>query len=361
MKACTFAAIAIAALSTDAMAQTNVNIYGVLDLAVQAGRTGGTTTTRLDSSAVAPTRLGFQGSEDLGGGTQAIFRLESGFNADTGALANNGVLFGREAWVGLKGGFGQVQLGVNYTPLFLSYVSYSLGELNTLGWGNATNNFVFVPSARTGNSIRYTSPTLAGFTLRAFHALGNENTAGQPHGLGRTSSVAMNYRSGGLSVDLDYLQQNYANALTLSSSTPTGIGRYYLLGASYDFGLFKQAFIYQSHRGSDDVAAAIGTSFANPDNHFFELDTTVKLGARDTLLVSYGQYTKRAGSAGNAKSYGIRNDYMLSKRTGLYAGLARVQNEAAASFTVSSAGGPGISVAAGQSINSVIVGMIHRF
>jgi predicted porin len=361
MKKTTMAGLALAALSSGAQAQTNVTFYGLIDLAVQSGRTNGATTTRVDSSAVAPTRFGFQGSEDLGSGTQAIFRLESGFNADTGAVANNGVLFGREAWVGLKGGLGQVQVGVNYTPLFLSYVTYSLGELNTLGWGNATNNFVFVPAARTANSVRYTSPTFAGLTLRLFHGLGNENAAGQPHGLGKTSSAALTYRKDALSVDVNYLQQEYANTATLTSDTRARNGRYWLLGASYDFGLVKPAFIYQSHRGSDDVAAAIGTSFANPDNHFYELNALIRATPRGTLLVSYGQYTKRASSSGNARSYGVRHDYSLSKRTGLYAGIARVQNESAAGFTVSSAGGPGIAVAPGQSINSVIFGTIHRF
>jgi predicted porin len=361
MKTTTMAGLVLAAFSTGALAQTNVTVYGLIDLAVQSGRTNGVTTTRVDSSAVAPTRLGFQGTEELGGGLQAIFRLESGFNADTGAVANNGVLFGREAWVGLKGALGQVQVGVNYTPLFLSYVTYSLGELNTLGWGNATNNFVFVPAARTANSVRYTSPTFAGVTVRLFHGMGNENADGQPRGLGKTSSAALTYRNGALAVDADYLQQAYANTATFTAATPARTGRYWLLGASYDFGVVKPAFIYQSHGGSDDVAAAINTSFANPNNHFYELNALIRATPRGTLLVSYGRYTKRANSSGNAESYGLRHDYLLSKRTGLYAGISRVHNESTAGFTVSSAGGPGIAVAPGQSINSVIFGTIHRF
>jgi predicted porin len=361
MKAAVAAVLGLAGLSSVAMAQSSVTVYGVIDLAVQAGHTNGASTTRVDSSAVAPTRFGFQGIEDLGGGTQAIFKLESGFNADTGALANNGVLFGREAWAGLKGNFGQVQLGLNYTPFFLSYVSYSLGELNTLGWGNATNNFVFVPIARAANSVRYTSPAMAGLTLRAFYSLGNENADGQPHGLGKTGSVGINYRNRAWSVDLDYLQQNYAASATLTSAVPVNTGRYYLLGASYDFGPVKPALLYQSHRGADDVTAAINASFANPNSSFYELNALVRATTNGTLLLSYGQYKKQGNADGNAKSFGVRHDYSLSKRTGVYAGVSRVQNDSAASFTVSLAGGPGIAVAAGNSINSVIFGTIHRF
>jgi predicted porin len=355
------AAVGLAGLSSVAMAQSSVTLYGVIDLAVQAGRTNGASTTRVDSSSVAPTRFGFQGTEDLGGGTQAVFKLESGFNADTGALANNGVLFGREAWAGLKGDFGQVQLGLNYTPFFLSYVTYSMGELNTLGWGNATNNFVFVPIARAANSVRYTSPAVAGLTMRAFYSLGNENAANQPHGLGKTGAIGINYRNKAFSMDADYLQQNYASTATLSSTLPVHTGRYYLLGASYDFGLVKPAFLYQSHRGSDDVTAAINASFANPNSSFYELNALVRATSNGTLLLSYGEYKKQGDATGNAKSYGIRHDYFLSKRTGIYGGVSRVQNDSAASFTVSLAGGPGIAVSAGNSINSAIFGVIHRF
>lgn len=361
MRAALLATLGLATLSAGALAQSSVTVYGITDLSIQSGRTGGNTTTRVDSSAVAPTRFGIQGSEDLGSGTSAVFRLESGFNADTGALANNGVLWGREAWAGLKGNFGQVQLGLNYTPLFLSYVTYSQGELNTLGWGNATNNFVFVPVARVPNSIRYTSPTLAGFTGRAYYSLGNENADGQPRGLGRTGALGLNYRNSALSVDIDYLQQNYVPVAALSSATPTNTGRYYLLGASYDFGFIKPGLLYQSHRGSADVATSIGPSFANPNNYFYEINALIRPTPTGTVLISYGQYKKQASSTGDAKSYGIRYDYLLSKRTGLYAGFSRVHNESAANFTVSLAGGPGIATAPGNSINSMIVGMIHRF
>lgn len=361
MKTTTLAALMLAAFSSSALAQSNVSVYGVLDLAVQSGHTAGATTTRLDSSAVAPVRLGFQGTEDLGSGLQAIFRLESGFNADTGTLANNGALFGRESWVGLKGGLGQVQLGVNYTPLFQSYVTYAQGELNTLGWGNATNNFVFVPVARAANAIRYTSPTAAGVTVRAFYGLGNENADGQPHGLGKTSALGLNYKQGNFSVDADYLRQNHANAAAPTAATPVHTGRYFLLGASYDFGLVKPAVIYQAHTGSAGVASAIAASYANPDHHFYEVNALIRALPNGTVLASYGHYTKRASAAGNARSFGLRYDHLLSKRSGLYAGVSRVDNESAASFTVSSAAGPGIAVGAGNSINSVIAGVIHRF
>lgn len=361
MKATILAALILAACSTEAMAQSNVTLYGVIDMAVQSSRTGGATTNHVDSSSVAPTRFGFQGAEDLGGGTQAVFRLESGFYADTGVLGNGGALFGREAWAGLKGSFGQIQAGVNYTPIFLSYVSYSLGELNTLGWGNATNNFVFVPAALASNSIRYTSPVYAGVTLRAFYSAGNENAAGQPKDAGKSSALGLNYKIGQFSIDGDYLRQDYVNAATLTTTQLAQTGRYWLLGASYDFGFIKPAFIYQSHSGAATVAAQNRTTYANPDNHFYEVNALVHVSPMGTVLVSYGQYQQLSTSRGDARSYALRYDYRLSKRTGLYAGATRVANEGAVNFTANPANGPGIPVNPGQSINAVILGMIHRF
>lgn len=355
-----FGMLMLSTLAPMAVAQTSISAYGVIDLAIQSGHTGGATTTRLDSSSIAPSRFGFQGSEDLGNGMQALFRLENGFNADTGAIANGGVLFGREAWVGLKGRFGQAQLGLNYTPLFQSYVTYAQGELNTLGWGNATNNFVFVPVARVANSVRYTSPAMGNVTVRGLYSLGNENAAGQPRRLGNTASIGLNYRDNALTVDLDYLQQTYS-AAALTASSPVNTGKYYLAGLSYDFGFIKPAILFQKHTGSSDVVAANGASFANPENYFYEINALIRGVARGTVLVSYGQYKRQSSSAGDAKSLGIRYDYPLSKRTGLYAGVSRIENGSAANFTTSLAAGPGIPTAAGSDINSVALGVVHRF
>jgi predicted porin len=361
MKTAAITILGFLAISTGALAQTSTTVYGVLDLAVQSASTGGQRTTRLDSSSVAPSRFGFQGSEYLGGGTQAVYRLEGGINANNGTSANGGVLFGREVWAGLQGDYGRVQAGLNYTPVFLTYAAYSLGELNSLGWGNATNNFAFIPDCLVSNSILYTSPAFSGFKIRAEYAFGNNSAAGQPQKIGDTVSLATTYRNNAFSADLTYLQQTYVATSTITATTPTEVGKYYVFGASYDFGFVKPAFLYQSHNDSSDVTNAIRASFANPNNHFYEVNALVRAMPNGTFLVSFGQYEKKTSSAGDAKSYAIRYDYSLSKRTGLYAGAARVQNESASNFSVANAGGAGIATALGNSINSVIVGMITRF
>ena len=342
-----------------AWGQSSVTIYGVIDASIQYAHTGAGSVTRVDSSAVAPTRIGFQGVEDLGGGLAAIFRLEDGFNVDTGSISGNGNLFNRESWVGLRGSLGQIQAGVNYSPLFTTYATYSLGELNTLGWGNATNNFVYIPVARVANSIRYVSPSMAGFVVRAVYALGTEG--GPPRTMGDTGSIGLNYKTGAFAADLDYLQQKYATTAAVTDTTPVYQGRYYLFATSYDFGFVKPALLYQIHRGGPDPAAAINSSYANPNDHFYELNATIPNMAGGSLLLSFGHYTRDSSSSGNATSYGVRYDYRLSKRTGLYTGVSEIRNNSAANFSVSSAGGPGVATTPGQNARAFIVGMITTF
>jgi predicted porin len=344
-----------------AFAQSSVTLYGIIDAAVQVGNSGGHTTVREDSSSVAPTRWGVFGKEDLGGGYAAVFKLEDGFNVNNGTIAGNGALFNREAWIGIRGPFGQAQLGNNYTPLFLTYVAYSQGGLNTLGWGNAANNYVFVPVARTANSVRFDSAPIGGLTLRALYARGTNGAAGMPPSLGDTLSVGFNFKVGNFSADADYLQQRFAGTATLTATTAVQTGRYYLFGASYDFGLIKPAVLYQMHRDAAGVKASISSAYATPDNDFYEVDALIPHIADGTILVSFGQYWLRSGGDGHSTSYAVRYDYPLSKRTGVYVGVAAVRNHGATAFSVSDAAGPGIPVSNGGNVMTAILGVIHRF
>jgi predicted porin len=358
-------ALAFAAGSSapSAFAQNSITLYGIIDAAVQYANTGGHTVVRQDTSSVAPSRWGLTGQEDLGGGYKAVFKLENGFNVNNGTIAGNGALFNREAWIGIRGPFGQIQLGNNYTPLFLTYVNYSLGELNTLAWGNATNNYVFVPSARTANSVRFTSSVLGGFTLRALYARGTNGVSGAPASLGDTASAGLNFKVGGFSADADYLQQRFASTATLTPTTSVQTGRYYLFAASYDFGFVKPSALYQMHRNAGGLTTSISSAFASPDHDFYEVNALFQnvFGSFGSVLVSFGQYFLKSNGDGDSTSYAIRYDYHLSKRTGVYAGIAEVRNHSKASFTVNNAGGAGIAVAAGKNITTGIVGIVHMF
>ncbi|EEF22565.1 conserved hypothetical protein, partial [Ricinus communis] len=104
MKKSLIAIAVLAATSSAAFAQSNVTIYGILDAGITSERGGAQgNVTKVTSGAASASRLGFKGTEDLGGGLSAVFKLEAGVKVDDGALDNtNSVLFNREAYVGLS-------------------------------------------------------------------------------------------------------------------------------------------------------------------------------------------------------------------------------------------------------------------
>ncbi|ALL68488.1 Outer membrane protein porin [Paraburkholderia caribensis MBA4] len=347
--------------SVPAWSQSSVTLFGRADVSVQTGNAGGTRITRLDSSNVAPSVWGLLGSEDLGGGYRAIFKLEDGFNPTTGSIAGSGNLFGREAWVGLNGPFGQVQFGVNYTPFFTTLVTFAQGPLSTWGWGNASNNYFFLGTTRNSNSVRYNSPTFAGLTLRASYSNGSNGDPTLPGNLGRTFSAGLAYRLGQFSADVDYLQQSAAKTTPVNAGTTTVQGNYVMAAVMYDFDWIQPAFIFQTHRGGQNVAASSTTTFQNPNNNYYDLSVLIRHIGPGIFMLDFGQYKRLGNSSGDSTSYAIRYDYSLSKRTGVYAGVGHVRNGSTATFTMSGAQGAGLPTKPGASVTSFVLGMITRF
>lgn len=105
-------AAAASCLSAGAFAQSSVTIYGSLDAGVAyINNLNGGSVSRLDQGTMQPDRIGFRGTEDLGGNLKAIFQLEAGFYTDSGATPNSSKLFNRYSTIGLSGDFGAVTLG----------------------------------------------------------------------------------------------------------------------------------------------------------------------------------------------------------------------------------------------------------
>jgi len=93
----------LAAAATGANAQTNVTLYGVIDTGVEyiTNVGGGDSLTRMPTltGGQLPSRFGFRGTEDMGGGLKAVFTLESGFAPDQGTLNQGGRIFGRQVLI----------------------------------------------------------------------------------------------------------------------------------------------------------------------------------------------------------------------------------------------------------------------
>ena len=307
-------ALAVLAASGAAFAQSTVTIYGLLDANVNSTKTNGFTQTKIDSGGIQTSRFGLKGSEDLGGGLKANFKLESGFNIDTGAVPNNGptnqTLFSRQSWVGVSGGFGEVQLGKMWTPY---------DDLQGLG-AAAFNANIFAPAAyvwksnnyndRPGNAAYYATPNFGGFSGAVMYSLGENKTA--TTSAGNVTSMRIGYEGGPVAVGLGY-QTEKANGAAPNTA------KFTQLNGSYDFGVAKLLAAYGNVKDAAGVPKAteyqIGADF--PVTGALTLSAgyaTSKTTGLVPVAPATGSETKRTGFAIGAL-------YALSKRTNVYAGL----------------------------------------
>lgn len=177
----------------DAAAQSNVTIYGTVDTAlVYTSNQKGASNTYLRTGNLAASKLGFKGTEDLGGGTQALFLLENGFDTNTGALSSPGVLFNRQAYVGLSDtSYGTLTVGRQYTPYYLFVGPVGPTSVLTGATGAHPGDIDGLDTTiRSSNALTYTSPIWSGAQFSALLGLGE--VAGQTSS-GSTLSAAFKY------------------------------------------------------------------------------------------------------------------------------------------------------------------------
>lgn len=125
---------ALGLFALGAHAQSSVTLYGIVDTGIgyQSSSTtlgstsGGRSVVKMNNGIWAGSRFGLKGSEDLGGGTKAIFQLEQGFNSATGAQSVNGLGFSRQAWIGVTNPtYGTLTAGRQYTSYYTLLSPYS--------------------------------------------------------------------------------------------------------------------------------------------------------------------------------------------------------------------------------------------
>lgn len=328
-------ALAVLAASGAAMAQSSVTVYGVADIwfgsskasVTSAGVTTGERQTVLESGGVSGSRIGFKGTEDLGGGLKANFQLEQGFSLDTGAQGESGKAFNRDAWVGLSGGFGATKFGRSYT----AYDDVRGTNNNTFDSALSATPWVGY-AGRANNQIHYSTPTFGGFSGALSYGLGENKTA--TSSAGSTFALHAKYENGPLNVAFAHQAEKAGNADSLGylsgiNDVLADIGepaivnaagdkaKYNLLTAGYDFGSFKLLASYNNAK----------LSFANGDDAIkfneYQIGADIPLGGAMTLAVGYGQ--SKAKAAGQqlfkSRAYSAALAYSLSKRTTVYTGF----------------------------------------
>lgn len=299
--------IALALLSaSSAFAQSNVTIYGIVDASIANEKNGSNASaTRLDSGNQSGSRLGFKGSEDLGGGLKANFVLEAGYTLDDGASAQ-GALFGRQSYVGLAGGFGAVNLGRQKAPMY-----DVMDKLDPFHIGMAGDaNRLFKTSVRVNNAITYFIPASNGFSGNVMYALGESAVSSSAN---KVLGLAFNYDNGPLETAFAY-HKSY-------DATGNDSARKTLLGANYNFGPVKAHASWQGNKGTGRF-----------DVRVWLLGATIPVSPSAAILVDYTRVSDKAINNADANQIAIGATYDLSKRTNLYTSYSRTSNDGAAKY-----------------------------
>lgn len=331
MKKSLLALAVLGAFAGAASAQTNVTIYGIVDAAIT--RTDTNTTDAVWSLMDANSgfnkngsRLGFKGTEDLGGGLSAIFTLENGFNVDTGALGQGGRIFGRQAFVGLQGGFGAVKFGRQYTPMHIALDT--IDPFNTGFAGNVENIFSGA-GVRTDNTINY-SLSAAGFSGQLAYTLGEQATGNSD---ARQIGLGLGYANGPVNVQFAYQDAN-------NNPASTGDSKVSMLGGYYNLGVAKAHAAFQTVKA--EGAAGVTTA----KNRNWMLGVSAPVGAGE-VKASFIRGDNRLADL-NADQIALGYVHNMSKRTNVYTSFAYQKFEQAAG-------------AADAKANIFNVGLQHRF
>ncbi|RKU00097.1 porin [Burkholderia sp. Nafp2/4-1b] len=350
--------------SIGAHAQSSVTLYGVVDAGfAYTNNQGGKSNIQQTSGKLSGSRWGLKGAEDLGGGLQAVFTLESGFRPSDGGLGQGGRLFGRSAYVGLsKTDLGTLTFGRQYEPITDLVAQYSGSGF----WSPATHvgdNDNLNQSFRINNAVKFRSATIAGFTADALYAFSNQANGSAGTGFSNNNAwgVSANYVNGPLSAGAGYVRLNNPSTASNTSGAVGGAtsttgndysgGFFYGLnggvrkqqigvaGANYALGRTTLGFAW-SHTQLDYVDGS-SRKFNN-----YDVNGRFQITPAATLIGVYtftdGRASGLPGTGGQTlkprwHQFTLGFDYALSKRTDLY--LSGIYQLAAGDASTATSGG----------------------
>ncbi|MBB4519786.1 MULTISPECIES: porin [Paraburkholderia] len=339
--------IALATSATFAVpvfAQSSVTLYGVVDEGFNyTNNVGGKHDYELQSGYAQGSRWGLKGAEDLGGGTKAIFQLENGFNLNNGRLGQGGLLFGRQAYVGVSNAtFGTVTLGRQYDSV-VDYLAQTTANGNWAGYlfshpfdnDNTDNSF------RVNNTVKYASPDFAGLQFGGTYSFSNATGFAN----NRQFSLGAQYANGGLLVAAAYLNADNPGQSSGGAITSTDANfvaerlRIFGGGINYTFGPATVGFVYTNTNIKNPSANAgylsstetiqpvtgplAGGKLNTLKYQNFELNGKYQITPAFFVGAQYvytlENYDATTGSVKpKIHSVGLMADYNLSKRTDIY-------------------------------------------
>lgn len=334
-----------------AMAQSSVRVYGVVDQFVQHAKMGGASETGLSDGGVAASRFGFTGQEDLGGGLSASFRLEAGFDADTGAgnLPGPSIAFTRTSTVGVGGHWGRVDAGRMFTPLFNSLapadpfgINASFSPLNLLSANDGQPGLVRYAS-RASNMVYYRTPESLPVAAHVAFSSGEAGSAGNHSG--DLFGASIGYRSERFYISYA-LQKTHGGTAAVPQLNPR-VSTYQAISGYFNATPTVRLYGNFIHADAGDRAVQ-DASMAN-------LGASWEVGASEFRV---GATRRRVeGSARAQVLWVLGYDYNLSKRTTLYGRMLHLKNRGGSTASLASlpVGEPGSD---GTSFG---IGVSHRF
>ena len=344
MKKSLLAVAVLGAFAGAASAQSSVTLFGVVDLSANYIKNGNTSIKSMNSDMLNSNRLGFRGTEDLGGGLTAGFWLEGGLAADTGTPS--GFNFTRRSTVSLSSKMGEIRLGRDYTNTFSTVATFDAYGANGMGSPISLYLYAYNPTSdlgsgatttvRANNMFGYTLPSGMGGLYGSLQVAVGEGVKGNKYVGGR-----LGYAAGPVNVSASVAETDVAAANKYKNMN---------IGASYNLGFASvMGFLDQRKFGSLKYTT-------------YSISTSVPMGQGEFRL-AYSKGNAEGGTAAfngsDATLIGGEYIYNLSKRTALYTQYGRLQNKGGSTATLVGAG-PALT-AGGLTATGYGAGVRHSF
>jgi predicted porin len=348
---------ALAFASGAAFAQSSVTLFGIVDAMVQHGSGSTASFTGLGSGGSnTSSRWGLRGNEDLGGGLQAGFWLESQIlvntggggtsstnNQSNGSIGGGALTFNRRSTVSLLGSFGELRLGRDYSVQYHNRAASDPFGNNGVGATQTVFNNPGGPvNTRVSNAIMYFLPEkLGGVYGEAQYYLGNNpsNAAATSHA-GNGGGARVGYKAGPFDIAAAYARTQYAKTATTGDITSSNIS------GRWDFGRIAAMAGYFVDK-IDSTTAVTGRGW--------QAGGIWSVGPGDfkALLSRYG-----TDAAAHPQTTKLSLGYLhnLSKRTAIYATWAKVRNKGGATTALNNS-----ITAANQSSSGFDIGVRTGF
>jgi predicted porin len=357
---CALAAVSMAQAQPLQRLTNNVTLYGIVDSGIEhvsnvgPARSGLTRVPNLTASL--PSRIGFRGAEDLGGGLWAQFVLETGISVDSGLINQGGRFFGRQAFVGLSNNaWGTLSFGRQYDSFYLATLDSGVFGPNIYGLGSLEP---YIPAARFDNTIAY-GGQFGNIGVNANYSLGRDVVGGcageNPTDTQacRAYSAMIKYTTQDWGVATGWGRQKggVGAAAGLTSSNRTDDR--WTVNGYYKTNVFKVGLGWI---GRDNDGSA-----TQPRSNLYWIEGSYALSPALSLEALAGRLSYRNSAAGDRSTlYALRAVYSFSKRSAVYATVGHINNHGGQALSVS-AGSPGSNPIAGVGQTGFMTGIRTTF